>query len=72
VRPRARDPGGDGPLVLADADMMQAWLSPDVQLDDVPELLAPLAGDRITVQPASGLVNSFRNHEPELLEPTVA
>ena len=60
------------PVVLADADMMQAWLSPDVQLDDVPALLAPLAGDRITVQPASGLVNSFRNDGPELLEATVA
>ena len=52
--------------------MMEAWLSPDVQLDDVPDLLAPLAGDRITVQAASGLVNSTRNEGPELLEPTVA
>jgi putative SOS response-associated peptidase YedK len=60
------------PVVLADADMMQAWLSPDLQLDDVPELLAPLAGDRITVQAASGLVNSARNDWPELLDPTVA
>jgi putative SOS response-associated peptidase YedK len=60
------------PVVLANADMMQAWLSPDLQLDDVPELLAPLAGDRITVHPASGLVNSARNDGPELLEPTVA
>ena len=34
------------------------------------ELLAPLAGDRITVQPASSLVNSARNDGPELLEPT--
>jgi putative SOS response-associated peptidase YedK len=60
------------PVVLADADMMQAWLAPDVQLDDVPELLTPLAGNRITVQAASGLVNSARNERPELLEPTVA
>ena len=60
------------PVVLADPDIMEAWLSPDLQLDDVPELLAPLAGDRITVQPASGLVNSARNDGPELLEPTVA
>ena len=52
--------------------MMEAWLSPDVQLDDVPDLLALLAGDRITVQAASGLVNSTRNEGPELLEPTVA
>jgi putative SOS response-associated peptidase YedK len=60
------------PVVLADADMMQAWLSPEVQLDDVPALLAPLAGNRMTVQPASGLVNSLRNDGPELLEATVA
>jgi putative SOS response-associated peptidase YedK len=32
-------------VVLADADMMAAWLSTDLQLDDVPELLAPLAPD---------------------------
>jgi hypothetical protein len=35
-----------------------------LQLDDVPELLT----DRITVQPASALVNSVRNDGPELLE----
>ena len=58
------------PVVLADPDTMQAWLSPELHLDDVPELLTPLAGDRITVQAASGLVNSFRNDGPELLEPT--
>jgi hypothetical protein len=52
------------PVVLADADMMQAWLSPEVQLDDVPALLAPLAGNRMTVQPASGLVNSFPTMGP--------
>jgi putative SOS response-associated peptidase YedK len=38
----------------------------------VPELLAPLAGNRISVHRASGLVNSARNEGPELLEPTVA
>ena len=45
------------PVVLADPEAMQAWLSPELQLDDVPELLTPIAGDRITVQPASALVN---------------
>lgn len=56
------------PVVLADPEAMQAWLSPELQLDDVPELLTPIAGDRITVQPASALVNSVRNDGPELLE----
>jgi putative SOS response-associated peptidase YedK len=60
------------PVVLADADIMEAWLSPDVQLADVPELLAPLAGDRITVHPASRSVNSFRNDGPKLLDPSAA
>ena len=49
---------------------MRAWLSPELQLDDVPELLAPIAGDRITVEPASALVNSVRNDGAELLELT--
>ena len=47
-------------------------LSPDLQLDDAPELLARLAGDRRTAQPASGLVGSAHTDGPELLEPTVA
>ena len=56
------------PVVLADPETMQAWLSPELQLDDVAELLAPIAGDRITVEPVSALVNSVRNDGPELLE----
>ena len=56
------------PVVLADPDTMRAWLSPELQLDDVPELLTPIAGDRIIVEPASILVNSARNDGPELLE----
>ncbi len=59
------------PVVLADADMMQAWLSPGRPARRRARVLAPLAGDRITVHPASGLVNSARNEGPELLEPTV-
>ena len=46
---------------------MQAWLSPQLHLDDVPEVLTPIAGDRISVQPARVLVNSVRNDGPELL-----
>ena len=56
------------PVALADPDTMRAWLSPELQLDDVPELLTPIAGGRITVEPASTLVNSARNDGPELLE----
>ena len=56
------------PVVLADSETMQAWLSPELQLDDVPQLLAPIAGNRISVEPASALVNSVRNDGPELLE----
>ena len=56
------------PVVLGDPETMQAWLSPELQLYDVPELLTPIAGDRITVEPASTLVNSARNDGPELLE----
>ena len=56
------------PVVLGDLETMRAWLSPELQLDDVPELLTPIAGDRITVEPASALVNSVRNDGPELLE----
>jgi putative SOS response-associated peptidase YedK len=56
------------PVVLADPETMRAWLLPDLQLDDVPELLTPIAGERITVEPASTLVNSARNDGPELLE----
>ena len=55
-------------VVLADPDTMQAWLSPQLHLDDVPEVLTPIADDRITVQPARVLVNSVRNDGPELLE----
>jgi putative SOS response-associated peptidase YedK len=47
---------------------MPAWLSPELQPDDVPELLTPISSDRITVQSASALVNSVRNDGPELLE----
>lgn len=55
------------PVVLGDPETMQAWLSPELQLDDVPEVLTPIAGDRITVKPST-LVNSARNDGPELLE----
>jgi putative SOS response-associated peptidase YedK len=56
------------PVGLADPEAMPAWLSPELQLDDVPELLTPISSDRITVQSASALVNSVRNDGPELLE----
>ncbi len=62
------------PVVLADPPGWEAWL--DARLDGhaVSELLKPLPSSRLSMRPASPLVNSVRNDGPELLsdEPPTA
>jgi putative SOS response-associated peptidase YedK len=60
------------PEVLADADMMWAWHSPDVQLDDVPDLLRAARRRPNHSSPAESLGDQRPNDGPELLEPTIA
>jgi len=57
------------PVVLAGPDEEDAWLSPEVSGLDALALLQPLADDRLTLAPASKLVNSVSNEGPELLDP---
>ena len=55
------------PVVLADSSGREAWL--DARLDgrEVSELLRPLPADRLSIRPASPLVNSVKNDGPECL-----
>jgi hypothetical protein len=61
-----------GPLIrrppLADAELTVASLSPVLQIDNLPEPFARLAGDPIRVRLANGFANGVRNHRPGLLE----
>lgn len=60
------------PAVLAGPDEEAAWLSPDVDGRDALALCAPLADERLTIAPASPLVNSVRSADgPWLLDPDV-
>jgi putative SOS response-associated peptidase YedK len=56
------------PAVLAGPDEEAAWLSPDLSADDALQLIAPLPDDRVTLHPASTLVNSVKNQGVELLD----
>ncbi|MEA2310456.1 MAG: hypothetical protein QOE28_424 [Solirubrobacteraceae bacterium] len=53
------------PVVLAGPDEEAAWLAGD----DAPELLGPLADDRVAVAPANPAVNRAGVEGPELLTP---
>lgn len=55
------------PVILDDADERAAWLAAGLDPAGLAELLVPLADDRLTVAPASPLVNSHVNDGPELL-----
>jgi len=57
------------PVVLAGPEEEDAWLSPEVSGLDALTLLQPLPDDRLTLAPASKLVNSVKNEGPELLDP---
>jgi len=60
------------PAVLAGPDEEAAWLAPDVDGRDAIALCAPLADERLTIAPASPLVNSVRSADgPWLLDPSV-
>ncbi len=55
------------PVVLAKADLQQAWLS-ELTEDDITELLHTPADGTLELYPVSQLVNSVRNNGPELHE----
>jgi putative SOS response-associated peptidase YedK len=57
------------PVILAGPDEESAWLSDDLNTDDALALLAPLADDRLELQPVSSKVNNPRNKGLELLQP---
>jgi putative SOS response-associated peptidase YedK len=57
------------PAVLAGRDEELAWMNPDLKADDAIELIQPLADDRLTLAPASKLVNHVKNQGAELLDP---
>lgn len=58
------------PAVLAGPDEEAAWLSPDVDGRDAIALCVPLDDERLTIAPASPLVNSVRSEDgPWLLDP---
>lgn len=60
------------PAVLAGPEEEHAWLSPDVDGRDALALCAPLADERLTIAPASPLVNDVRSADgPWLLDPSV-
>jgi putative SOS response-associated peptidase YedK len=56
------------PAILAGPDEEAAWLSPDLTADDALQLVTPLADDRVTLHPASKLVNNVKNQGVELLD----
>lgn len=61
------------PAVLAGPDEEAAWLSADVDGRDAVALCTPLADERLTIAPASPLVNDVRSTDgPWLLDPDVA
>jgi putative SOS response-associated peptidase YedK len=55
------------PVILPDPDAEAAWLSRDVGMDAAAELLAPLASDRVSVNPANPAVNKAGVEGRELL-----
>ena len=55
------------PVVLAKADLQQAWLS-DLTEGDITELLSTPADGTLQLYPVTTLVNSVRNNGPELHE----
>lgn len=60
------------PAVLAGPDEETAWLSSGVGAPEALSLCRPLDDDRLTVRPASPLVNSVRSPDgPWLLDPAV-
>lgn len=60
------------PAVLAGPDEEAAWLSSDVDGRDAIALCVPLDDARLTIRPASPLVNSVRSEDgPWLLDPAV-
>lgn len=60
------------PAVLAGPEEEAAWLSPDVDGRDALALCVPLADERLTIAPASPLVNDVRSADgPWLLDPNV-
>ena len=52
------------PVVLAHAASWEAWLDPALDAGAVGSLLAPLAGDLLTVAPANPAINSWEYEGP--------
>lgn len=57
------------PAILADEELIAAWLSPEVTAEEAQELIGPLDPARLSIRPVSKLVNNVKNQGPELLIP---
>ncbi len=55
------------PVVLSEPAAWEAWLDPALDGPAVSELLVPLPSDRLSVWPASPVVNSSRHEGPDCL-----
>lgn len=57
------------PVILADRDAQEAWLSPDVGAEEALELCGPLPAERLSAHPANPAVNKVDpdREGPELL-----
>jgi putative SOS response-associated peptidase YedK len=58
------------PVILADRDLQQAWLDPELGAEDALALCAPLAASRLSARPANPAVNKAGDLDaegPELL-----
>jgi putative SOS response-associated peptidase YedK len=56
------------PVILSAADL-EAWLSPDADLEEILPMLGPAPDDALRIWPVSTAVNRVRNDGPELLLP---
>ena len=56
------------PVILADQEILRAWLDAEVSADEALSLCAALPDERVAVTPANPAVNNVRSPEgPELL-----
>jgi putative SOS response-associated peptidase YedK len=54
--------------VILDPHAEATWLSPDATLDELQEVLRPIADDVMTAREVADSVNDVRNDGPGLLE----
>lgn len=55
--------------VIIPEKLMAQWLSPKTAVDELSQLLVPIANDFLTVNPVSDIVNSPKVDDPRCLEP---